>query len=378
MCHLLRAASLEAALQLSGPSIDVVLRFRSEHQVMHCRTARAATHLPRPRNFLKRGVAVDAADEPIGITALLGGHGAIAGKLKTRYEDFVVKEISRNGEIVESCPDSSISSEFQLLQSSTGKYARFVLAKENRDVKDAVAMLARHLRVDTRKISFHGLKDRRAITYQHISLPWVNLDPQLLGSCMSSATWDPAVRISNLSRQETHCRMGWLLGNDFCIVVRDAQPAPSRRVCRNSAGGSAGNIEVRSRVEKAVQNLSTVGFVNYFGRQRFGPSACSPRIGKAIACGQHEMACRYLVSSMREDAADYFDDLFVQRAFARALAETPSRCAIERRILQHLCASPRDFRGAIGLLPRQQRLLFVRSCASLLWNQVDYAQKPVN
>ena len=34
---------------------------------------------------------------------------------------------------------------------------------------DAVAMLAKFLRIDREEIHFNGLKDRRAITYQHVT-----------------------------------------------------------------------------------------------------------------------------------------------------------------------------------------------------------------
>ena len=221
-----------------------------------------------------------------------------------RYEDFVVREISREGEVVESNPDSSLTSELDSLRASTGKHARLVLAKENRDVSDAVAMLAKHLQVDVRKVSFHGLKDRRAVTYQHISIPWADLDRELLLSCMSATTWDPAVHISALTRQDSHCRVGWLRGNDFCIVVRDAKLAQGRKTSMPGGSFTKSSAEMaafRSLIQEGANSLRSVGFVNYFGRQRFGPFTCSPKIGRAMASGQHEMACHQIVCSMRED-----------------------------------------------------------------------------
>ncbi|OLP75288.1 Multisubstrate pseudouridine synthase 7 [Symbiodinium microadriaticum] len=324
--------------------------------------------LCEPGRFLQRGFARKASQNPVAITAFLGGHEAISGNIKARYEDFVVKEISHEGEIVESSREGSMFSDFKALQAASGRHARLVLAKENRDVADAVAMLARHLHIDARKVSFHGLKDRRAVTYQHISVPWALLDEKRLASCMSLSTWDPAVHISRLERQDVHCRMGRMLGNDFCIVVRDAQSAQGR-TC-----DAAGKDKFRSLVEEASRSLRTLGFVNYFGRQRFGPSACSPAVGRAIASGHHEMACELLVCSMRSHQNREIEELFARGEFRRALAETPARCAVERRILQHLCISPADYSGALGSLPRRQRLLFARSFASLLWNQVVSAR----
>ena len=314
---------------------------------------------------MQRGIAGKALQDPVGITAFLGGHKRFAGKMKTRYEDFIVKEISKEGEVVESSKEGSLPLEFRSLKASTGKHARMVLAKENRDVADAVAMLAKHLRIDARKIAFHGLKDRRAVTYQHISVPWELLNEELLASSMSSSTWDRAVHISNLTRQDTHCHLGWMLGNDFCIALRAAE----LHAHAVPVDPGAARAMLMSQIEEASRNLCSIGFVNYFGRQRFGPSACSPLIGKAMVCGHHEMACRHIVCSMREDAVGYFEHLFARREFKKALAETPARCAVERRVLRHLCASPDDYRGALGSIPRRQRLFFARAFASLLWNK---------
>ena len=90
-----------------------------------------------------------------------------------------------------------------------------------------------------------------------------------------------------------------------------------------------------------------------------------------MASGHHETACELLVCSMRSARNREIEEFFARGEFRRALAETPARCAVERRVLQHLCISPADYSGALGSLPRRQRLLFARSFASLLWNQAS-------
>ena len=47
-------------------------------------------------------------------------------------------------------------------------------------MRDALAMLAAQLRIDRGAFRSHGLKDRRAITQQHVSLPWASLTPERL------------------------------------------------------------------------------------------------------------------------------------------------------------------------------------------------------
>lgn len=81
-------------------------------------------------------------------------------------------------------------------------------------MRDALAMLAAHLRVDRRSLCAHGLKDRRAVTHQHVSLPWACLRPERLEALNAGPGWDGAVQVGDLLRQERHCEPGGHKGNE--------------------------------------------------------------------------------------------------------------------------------------------------------------------
>lgn len=245
--------------------------------MVHFQRARSICRAGRCRRFFQ------SAD------VFLDHREAIHGKLKARYEDFVVREVSQQGEVVE-LKDTDLATQWQ--KSSPGEVARLVLAKENRDVADAIAMLAKHLEIDPREVRFNGLKDRRSISYQHVSLPWHRLSLRALQRLSTGvSTWDPAVQLGDLRRGE-HCRLGDLRGNHFTIVLRDVS-------LRH--GTVAALLE---QTQRAAEQLRGDGFVNYFGEQRFGGAMRpSPAVGAALLQKDFRRACEVMVCQMHEATA---------------------------------------------------------------------------
>ncbi|CAJ1437738.1 unnamed protein product, partial [Effrenium voratum] len=259
--------------------------------------------------------------------------------------------ICSSGEIVE-LEDLSLSSRWHQLhaKSELGGFARLTLAKENRDVADALAVVAQTLQVQRHFFGVHGLKDRRGITYQHLSLPWAQLCPRSLGRPLH----DGAVLLGDLARQHAPCRLGAIQGNRFQLALRDV-----------SLGPGAGDLH--SAVRHAAQDLRA-GFGNYFGAQRFGPQQANPQIGAAIVRRDYRRACQLIVamSQFPDDVARHF----AEERFAALRAALPRRAAVERRLLRALEKDPTNFEAALLALPRQMRLLFLRSLSSLIWNRV--------
>ncbi|CAK8993691.1 unnamed protein product [Durusdinium trenchii] len=295
---------------------------------------------------------------------------AIWGTVKARYEDFVVKEVSQEGQVVE-LEDVDLLGQWERWKQSAGAgpVARMVLAKENRDVADARAMLARSWRLRREDVHVHGLKDRRGITYQHVSVPWSALGPKHFPQ-KGAVTWDPAVQLGDLRRQEEHCRLGALQGNQFTIALRDVEiEGDGQRL--SGLKLLQRPVLLNERLRSATEQLRRFGFVNYFGQQRLGGSRRSgPEIGRAIITQDYELACELIVCSMHE-ATSEFQEAFRAGRYQALLNLMPRRCGMEREVLRHLWAAPSvDFAGAVRALQTQQLLLFVRSFTSDLWNRV--------
>ncbi len=178
----------------------------------------------------------------------------IGGTLKHEPEDFVVEEIPA----------------FPL----TGEGEHLYLWIEKRDTSHdrLLQHLARALQIPRSDIGSAGMKDRRAVTRQHISIP-AKCEPLLDGFDTDD------LRILSRTRHPSKLRTGKLKGNRFSILVREI------------AGNAAGFAEpIRER-------LLAIGFPNYFGDQRFGIDNETLQTGLKLLRG--EMKPRDLPGSRR-------------------------------------------------------------------------------
>ena len=154
-------------------------------------------------------------------------------RIKEFCEDFVVKEVMD-------------------LKLDNGKYNYFLLEKKNWNTIDVVREIAKRLKIKEREIGFAGNKDKKAWTFQHISIPVAK--ERVLG-----------LKIKDVNLEYVGCGkericLGRLEGNYFEIIIRDVD--------------SVGEIKE---------------IVNYFGEQRF--SSNNWQIGKMLVLGKFKDAC---------------------------------------------------------------------------------------
>ena len=151
------------------------------------------------------------------------------------------------------------------------KHLGFTLYKENRDTHDALAQLARALRLPPNALGFAGTKDKRAVTAQRVTA--FKVTAERLRQLMAAAPFGESIVVGDdLTYDEEPLRLGALAGNRFTIVLRDA-------TC------SAADLEA------AAAALGEAGFVNYFGLQRFGSHASrNDEVGRALLLGEYEQA----------------------------------------------------------------------------------------
>jgi tRNA pseudouridine13 synthase len=156
------------------------------------------------------------------------------GRIKQRPEDFVVEEIP-------AYPPSG-----------QGEHVFVRFTKTDVTTPDAVRAIARALGCDPREAGFAGMKDRRAVTTQTISLhPPRELDPKQLAA-QAAGLSIAGIRVHEAALHGHKLKPGHLAGNRFAIAVRDV-PA--------------------ERAEEAAASLARValeGVANAFGDQRFG------------------------------------------------------------------------------------------------------------
>lgn len=151
----------------------------------------------------------------------------IGGRIKDSPEDFEVEEIPAYE------------------PSGSGDFLYLWMEKRDMGAEYFVRQVARRLDISAGEIGTAGLKDRRAITRQMVSVP-AGLDDRL-----DRLTGD-GMQLLRVSRHGNKLRPGHLHGNRFTIVVRDVVP------------------EAGERLPALVGRLRRWGFPNYYGPQRFG------------------------------------------------------------------------------------------------------------
>ena len=164
----------------------------------------------------------------------------VGGRIKVEPPDFEVEEIPAYE------------------PSGTGEHLYLWVEKTDMGAEYFARQVARRLNIPNGEVGTAGLKDRRAVTRQWVSVPTAceSLLPQLDGD---------GVRVLNVSRHSNKLKPGHLKGNRFRILVREATPGD---------------------VEPILNRVRELGLPNFYGPQRFGRDGETADLGMAMLKGQ--------------------------------------------------------------------------------------------
>jgi tRNA pseudouridine13 synthase len=173
------------------------------------------------------------------VTAALPG---IGGRLRARLEDFEVEELPA----------------YQ--PAGDGEHVWVWIEKRDLTTPMAAARLATAAGVPERDVGWAGMKDRRAVTRQWLSLPHGGNPAALDGLD------DGGLRVLQVTRHKNKLRTGHLAGNRFALVVRDVD-------------GDADTAATRAR---AILDVLAAGAPNWYAEQRFGRDGDNAERGLAL------------------------------------------------------------------------------------------------
>ena len=272
------------------------------------------------------------------------------GYLKLWPQDFIVEEITIDGELQTVFPDKFLHKKRDFLPEDPVIYA--TLVKCGLSTIEAVEELAKNLKIEPVKIKFAGIKDKHAITSQLISLKGVEVEKvhQILA---------PYFFIKNIFSEKKEIYLGALRSNQFTILIRTGP---------DFKGG-----EFLKRLKEIEKN----GFYNFFYLQRFGiPRLINPDCGLSILRGDYEGALKTAICRPGERELLYFQSLRkeIEKLWGNweemegILESFPFTFQDERELVSYLIKNPDDFLGALNQIPRVVQL-WLTSFAALLFNQ---------
>jgi tRNA pseudouridine13 synthase len=318
-------------------------------------------------------------ERAVGIDHYVSDAVGTGGRLRSRPDDFRVREIERGGfEPIDAAPDA---------------YPHLVVRAtlQNWDTNDFAGALSNTLGISRERVAWAGTKDKRAVTTQLFSIDGVERD----ALADAAATLDD-VECAVVGRSGRALRFGDLAGNAFEIVVRDAETEPVEAITddlRALGGDRIGGGDADTSADAGV----TVGVPNYFGQQRFGSlRPVTHEVGLEIVRGNWAGAVLAYVGNPHGSEPDDTREAraFVERelragdegtgaetglsarsdGWAAALERLPNRLGFERsmvhRLVENGAGSQGEFRAALEAVPNNLQRLFVNAAQSFLFNRV--------
>ena len=155
--------------------------------------------------------------------------------------------------------------------SGEGDHLFVTIEKIGRTTQEVAQELGRALQVAGRDVGLAGLKDKRAVTVQRMSVPLPRGSAGPAASDKALAFRDrallaqgPGWKVLAAERHGNKLRTGHLAGNRFTVVLRGCAPG------------------ARARAEAVLVRLRALGPANLFGPQRFGRRGDNADLGAAI------------------------------------------------------------------------------------------------
>ena len=167
----------------------------------------------------------------------------IGGRLKQIPEDFEVEEVPAYE------------------PSGSGDFLYLWVQKQEMGAEYFVRQVARRLGIPPGEIGTAGLKDRRAVTRQMVSVPARVADrvKDLDGE---------RIRVLRVGRHTNKLRPGHLRGNRFRVLIRDPDPTAA------------------DRLPPLLDRLRRDGLANFYGVQRFGHEGDTVQLGLTLLRGE--------------------------------------------------------------------------------------------
>lgn len=235
--------------------------------------------------------------------------------------------------------------------SSSGPFALYRLTKTSIGTPEAVQAIVQRWGVHRKRISYGGLKDRHAVTSQHLT---IHNGPR-------KSLQQKSLHVEYLGQTAAAFTSAEILANRFQLTLRDLTATAAADILRH------------------YSTATQTGIPNYFDDQRFGSLGQSGEwIARAWCRGDWERALWLAMADPHpNDPADerrqkqILRDHWGKWPECQALLERSHRRSIVTYLSDKVkVGKPADFRGALARIQVDLRGLYLSAWQSALWNRL--------
>ena len=274
---------------------------------------------------------VSEAERAVGIEFYTSSGARCAGRAKSSPDDFVVEELLTGVSFIE--------------EERADGFPLYRVQKRSIDTLHMAKDLARELGC---KVSYGGLKDKRAVAVQYVT-PTSRRSPRPVRIAKVNYTAELAGFVAEpLTRSR-------IAGNRFTVVLRGC--------CE----------DVGARAEEVIRLSEERRMPNYYGLQRFGTyGAGTHRVGKAMVRREFEEAVGLLLEapfSGESEAVRAAKEAMLSQKYDEGIRLLPAGRDIERLVAMELIRHPREWVRALRRVHIKVRRLYVQAYQSYLFNR---------
>ncbi len=279
----------------------------------------------------------------IGMRFYATSCSGLKGRIRVRLNDFIVKEIDKNGFKCSIKGDG-----FKPVDKA--RFIHFTLVKEGYDTPSAIRVISKRTGIPAKFFSYAGLKDKFAKTAQRVSVPSKFMEKL-------KPFQHKMIKIKDLTFSEKNIGLGDHIGNSFRIriVLSKDNDSIKRKL-----------YLIRKEI------LEFGGIPNFYGHQRFGIVRCvNHQIGKLILKRRFEEAVKLFISFKGDFESDYSKCLrenFLSEFNDEVNEKLVNQLFYEYKIVKYLKKNPGDYKGSLLALPKNISRLFIHSYQSYLFN----------